>query len=216
MSRGVTKQDVDWVVEQLERLEELFPPGAVHGYNHNRSILVQPIEFLRIKAGPRSELYLRAVETMKKDHVVTAKNIVAECLLGFVEMSKDGLLQIPVEAQARVAAATDLMEQVETLLQDRKVHAAAPVMLAGAALEEFLRSLVDVQGVKPRGKPGIANYAKALREAEAISAQDLKDITAWAGLRNSAAHGDFAAIATENARLMAQGVNFFMQTHAPS
>jgi hypothetical protein len=31
------------------------------------------------------------------------------------------------------------MEQVQLLLDDRKVHPAAPVVLAGAALDEFLQ-----------------------------------------------------------------------------
>lgn len=215
MPDGVTPEDIDWVIKQLERMDEAFPNGQLFGFDENRSRLVQPLEFLRVKAGPRSELYLRAVDAMKKNHVVTAKNIVAECLVAFVQMSEQGLLQLPVDVQARVTAATDLMEQVDTLLNERRVHPAAPVMLAGAALEEVLRSLVESTGAKPRGKAGIHSYASALRQVDALTPQELKDVTAWAGLRNSAAHGQFDQIGLPNARLMAQGINLFMQRRAP-
>jgi hypothetical protein len=107
------------------------------------------------------------------------------------------------------------MDQVDRLLQDRRVHPAAPVMLAGAALEEMLRSLVDAAGVKPKGKAGINSYATALREAGVITQQDVKNVTSWAGMRNDAAHGDFGQIELPNARLMAQSINLFMQMYAP-
>jgi hypothetical protein len=97
------------------------------------------VEFLRLKAGARSELYVQAAARGK--HMSTAVQVARWALNTWIEMVGAGLAELPVEAQARAAAATDLMEQVETLLSDRRVHPAAPVMLAGAALEEMLRSL---------------------------------------------------------------------------
>jgi hypothetical protein len=159
--------------------------------------------------------YLRAADAAKRLHVASAISGVTNSLLGWADFIRAGLAQIPEEAQTRIAAASDLMEQVETLLQDRRVHPSEPVMLAGAALEELLRSLVDSSGAKPRGKPGINSYTVALREAGALNAQEVKDITSWAGMRNSAAHGQFDQIELPNARLMAQGINLFMQKHTP-
>jgi hypothetical protein len=46
----------------------------------------------------------------------------------------------PFEVRFRIEASTDLMEQVHLLLGEPGIHVAAPVVLAGAALEEFLRS----------------------------------------------------------------------------
>jgi hypothetical protein len=69
--------------------------------------------------------------------------------------SRKGVAEAPLEARSRVEAATDLMEQVQILLDDRKVHPAGPVMLAGAALEEFLRSMIVTSTLQPKGKPGI-------------------------------------------------------------
>jgi hypothetical protein len=45
--------------------------------------------------------------------------------------------------------------------------------------------------------------------------QDVKDITAWAGQRNDAAPGDFGKLDVQRARLMADGINLFMQRRAP-
>jgi hypothetical protein len=76
------------------------------------------------------------------------------------------------------------MEQVQVLLDDPKVHVAAPVVLAGAALEEFLRSmLATTPAAVVVGRPGIQAYAEALRKVEVLAAQDVKDITAWAAQR---------------------------------
>ena len=60
----------------------------------------------------------------------------AAILSDWADYVESGLaLEQPFEIRARLEAATDLMEQVQRLLDDRAVHHAAPVMLAGAALE---------------------------------------------------------------------------------
>jgi hypothetical protein len=81
------------------------------------------------------------------------------------------------------------MEQVEILLSDRDVHPVAPIVIAGAALEERLRALVLQHGCTPSGR-GIDAYGAALKAAEVVDGQEVKQVTAWAGLRNRAAHGE--------------------------
>lgn len=211
---GLSEQEVAWVDEQLDVLQKMFKENTVVTGDQGRHMFIMPLEFIRTKVGPQSEIYRQAAEAVNKRHPTTARNIVMGALLALLEMTEEGLISLPVEAEARVYAANDLMEQVETLLQDRRVHPAAPVMLAGAALEEFLRSLVVTHDAKPKGKPGISSYATALRTAEVLEAQDIKDVTAWAGMRNAAAHGQFDQIEIPNARLMAQGINLFMRQHA--
>ena len=68
-------------------------------------------------------------------------------------------------------------------------------------------------GAVPRlaGLASITAYTLALQTANALDRQTVKDITAWGGLRNSAAHGEFDAIDIQRARLMADGINLFMQ-----
>jgi hypothetical protein len=212
---GITDDDIKWAGDEAQRLSVLHQPGSLVMFDDNRESLVGAVEFLRLKAGPRSEFYVRAADAAKRLHTATAVRVVVHSLVGWVDFVRRGIAEVPAEAQARIAAANDLMEQVEALLQDRRVHPAAPVMLVGAALEEMLRSMVDTSGAKPRGKPGINSYATVLREADILSAQEVKDVTSWAGMRNNAAHGQFDQIELPNARLMAQGINLFMQKHAP-
>jgi hypothetical protein len=83
--------------------------------------------------------------------------------------------------------------------------------LAGAALEELLRSLVITHSATVVGRRGLQAYSEALRPAGVLTPQDVKDVTSWAGLRNSAAHGEFDDLSLERAHVMAEGVNLFMR-----
>jgi hypothetical protein len=66
------------------------------------------------------------------------------------------------------------------------------------------------------GKPSLSKYAAALRKCHRLDAQDEKNVTAWAGLRNHAAHGEFDEVSREEARIMVAGVNLFMQQKSTS
>ena len=95
------------------------------------------------------------------------------------------------------------------------MHPAAPAALIGASLEEFLRNLVDAHGFLEKiSKPGIDAYAKTLKTNDLINAQDMKDITSWAGIRNSAAHGKFEDLSKDQINLMLQGINLFMRKYS--
>lgn len=175
------------------------------------------LEFLRRFAGD-GDLYRAARDGLETDAAAYEYlERLATILDQFVEGRSSGLLTaLPFEVSSRVEAATDLMEQVDRLLGDRAVHPAAPIVLAGAALEELLRSMWQrADAPLLAGKPGINAYAAALQTAKVIDRQDLKDITSWAGLRNDAAHGEFDALDLPRARLMVDGINLFMQQRAP-
>jgi hypothetical protein len=81
----------------------------------------------------------------------------------------------------------------------------------GAALEEFLRSQVSASNATVDGRPGISAYANALRSSGSFSAQDVKDVTAWAGQRNEAAHGQFERLSRDRAQIMVDGINLFIR-----
>ena len=166
------------------------------------------VEFLRVHAGSASAFYAEAAESrgLKRGRVPAA-------LDAWAEFFAAGLAETPLALSLRLEAATDLMEQVRRLLDDSSVHPAAPVMLAGAALEEFLRGLLAKTSETLKGR-GIDAYAAALRRADVLDAQDAKDVTALAGLRNAAAHGEFDKVTIDQARLMEMQVNLFMQKKA--
>ena len=183
-----------------------------------RPIASKALAFLEGQA-PRSRFLHNAEEVFaapgRPEVALVAVAVILEAWADFVD--EGFAAATPFEARARREAATDLMEQVQVLLDDPKVHVAAPVVLAGAALEEFLRSmLATTPAAVVVGRPGIQAYAEALRKVEVLSAQDVKDITAWAGQRNAAAHGQFEQLSLDRARLMVDGVNLFMRQHTPA
>ena len=95
------------------------------------------------------------------------------------------------------------------------MHPAAPAVLIGATLEEFLRTWVEAQGM-PLGsrKPGLETYSQLLRDADLITKQDAKDISSWGGLRNHAAHGEWEEVKEkQRVQLMLEGVNLFMRKY---
>jgi hypothetical protein len=126
-------------------------------------------------------------------------------------VSKGIVAPLQAEAQGvRAVASTDIMEQVRVLVEDKGVYPASPIMLAGAALEVALRSAVAELKLELKERPSIGAYARCLRQAKFISAQDMKDVDQMAGVRNSAAHGEFDELSRERAGLMEQQVNLFL------
>ena len=92
--------------------------------------------------------------------------LVAVQLEDWVAYQESGLANLkPFEVRFRIEASTDIMEQAQDLLRDQNVHLAAPVVLAGASLEEFLRSIVVDAGLTPTGKPGINTYTTELQKS---------------------------------------------------
>lgn len=112
----------------------------------------------------------------------------------------------------RAVASTDLMEQVRALNADDTVTPAAPIVLAGAALEVALRSAVEEVGLSISGQPSINAYASKLRSKGILTKQDIKEVGQMAGLRNQAAHGEHDALSRERSGLMEQQVNIFLRT----
>lgn len=137
----------------------------------------------------------------------------ADVLRGWAEQVEAGIT-VPrtVEAQgARAVAATDLMQQVRALNEDTSVHPAAPIVLAGAALEVALRSAVDEVGLVLNERPSISAYTRGLRADGLLTAQDVKDVGQMGGIRNAAAHGDFEELSRERSGLLEQQVNLFLR-----
>jgi hypothetical protein len=98
------------------------------------------------------------------------------------------------------------VEQSQELLKDSSVHVAAPIVLAGASLEECLRSMIVDAGLAPTGKPAINTYAHALQAETFLDRGEVKDVTAWADARNEAAHGNFGNPSRVRTALMIEGI----------
>ena len=137
---------------------------------------------------------------------------VGNVLEEWIRMVRSGQLKPRLVESFSVSSAssTDLLEQVQALNSDTTVVPAAPIVLAGAALEIALRSAVEELGLTVPARPSIDAYAQELRRADVLNRQDLKDVTQMAGLRNAAAHGEHDLLSRERAGLMEQQVNLFL------
>ena len=179
-----------------------------------RTRAIAALDFLERYAGHDSQWAIRGHEVFDKNahSMESGARALGDVLRGWAAAVSAGIV-VPrqVEAQgARAVASTDLMEQVRTLADDRSVHPAAPIVLAGAALEVALRSAVDELQLTLTERPSITAYARRLRQEGMLSAQDVKDVEQMAGVRNFAAHGQFDELSRERAGLMEQQVNFFL------
>jgi hypothetical protein len=136
----------------------------------------------------------------------------------FEEYLQSGLVSgMTPERKAQIDVVSDILDQAQTLLESKSCHPAAAAVLIGASLEEFLRNWVEAAGLSVSGKPSIDAYGKSLRSQEMVSKQDIKDITAWAGIRNHAAHGEWEEVGDRGRiRIMLEGVNLFMRQKLPA
>ena len=206
--------DTEEIIREAQRLEARireYPQRYPHGA-YGEAAQAQVCEFLRNYAGLKSA-FLKQAEAVRKypdDYLPTLVSIVQS----FIEYLQAGLATgVSPERQAQLDVVSDLLGQANSLLEDAKYHPAAAAILLGACLEEFLRTWVEAESLSiGNSKPGIDAYSKALRGADLISKQDMKDITSWAGVRNHAAHGEWDQVSDQNRiRLVLDGVNLFMR-----
>ena len=178
--------------------------------------LAEASEFLRVYAGEKSAFFQDLKDLSRADPDPYIAREVTTILTAFISYVENGLLEgISIERKAQIDVVSDFLGQADTLLNSNEVHPAAPAVIIGAALEEFLRNWIDEGGLSLGGKkPSLDSYAKVLREAELITKQDVKDIISWSGLRNHAAHGEWDEVNDKNRiSIMLEGVNLFMRKY---
>lgn len=110
----------------------------------------------------------------------------------------------------------DFLEMADELVGKGYKDAAA--VITGSVLEEHLRKLADkfaVPVMTASGKHVKADTLNAdLVKAKAYNKLEQKDVTAWLGLRNDAAHGHYDNYSHEQVVLMLGGIRGFMIRHA--
>jgi hypothetical protein len=143
--------------------------------------------------------------------------VVSSTLESFITYVKNDLLRtVSLEREIQIETVSDYLDQAENLLSDNRVHPAAPAVIIGASLEEFLRSWLVAQKVDITTiTMSLDSYAQELRKMDLITKQDIKDITSWGGTRNDAAHGHWENVKDRNRiKLMLEGVNLFMRKYS--
>ena len=108
----------------------------------------------------------------------------------------------------------DFLEMSDHLLDAGYKDAAA--VLAGSTLEVHMKKLCGKYGVETtsRGKTKKADLLNSELEKEgAYPKLDQKNITAWLGLRNKAAHGPYAEYTKGQVRLFVSSIRGFVTRH---
>ncbi len=203
--------DTEALFAQIDRLI-VAANSAASSSAEARGVKAQVCEFFRKFAGPKSAFYSMAEGA---SGMVLAPTL-AHILQNFRAYVQAGLAEeIAPLRRAQLDVVSDFLEQARTLLDAKAVHPAAPIVLIGATLEEFLRNWVETQGLSlGQRKPSLDTYAQVLMAEALITKQDMKDITAWGGLRNHAAHGEWAEVTDkQRAAIMLEGVNLFMRKY---
>jgi hypothetical protein len=109
----------------------------------------------------------------------------------------------------------DFLEMAAHLVAEGYKDAAA--VIAGTSLETHLRRLapawtVDVNGSK--GEPKKAELLNAeLHKTGAYTLSEQKQVTAWLGIRNDAAHGHYDKVLSGAVQVMIDGVIHFINVH---
>jgi len=108
----------------------------------------------------------------------------------------------------------DFLEMAQHLVESGYKDAAA--VIAGSTLEAHLRQLCAKAGVPIEigGKPKKADALNSeLAAAGVYSKLDQKNVTAWLGLRNDAAHGNYTSYDGARVGLLIDGIRHFVTTH---
>lgn len=203
--------DISEIIKQAKRivLDASKDPG-VGG-------LAEAKEFIRTYGSAQSEFLKQLNKVPVEWGPAPIFNETKRIMEAFIRYVENGLNQgISIERKAQIDVVSDFLIQAQELLSTQSVHLAAPTVLIGASLEEFLRSWIEDEGISiGNKKPSIDSYSKVLYEKEKITKQDLKDITSWGGLRNHAAHGEWDEVSDKKRiSLMLEGVNLFMRKYS--
>lgn len=210
--------NTDQVIEKANILIEVCSQIGEKDYGQFRGAHARVSDFLSTFAGPRSSFVNEIDKKSMPSDRERAAQILIELLKSFIAHLNDGLVSgLSPKRQAEIDVTSDLLEQAQGLLRSKSIHPAAPAVLIGATLEEFLRNWVEDKGLSlGNRKPSLDSYATTLREADFISKQDMKDIASWGGIRNHAAHGEWEELGGKpRVSIMLEGVNLFMRKYSP-
>ncbi len=131
----------------------------------------------------------------------------------------DGGFLEDIASSIEAEIASDYMGQAEHLLaegQPGKYDHVPAAVLTGAVLEKGLRTLCDgqtppIHTTTDNGKPKKMNVMiDDLKKASVYNEMKAKQLRAWAGVRNHAAHGEFDEFTRGDVEEMITGVNRFL------
>lgn len=183
---------------------------AISG-THAQRLLTRAIAAIERATGKNSVYYEQAIgEFNKKGNA----HLRLASIIGIVDAARvdieAGYLQ-SFEQLIHSEIFADYLEMAGHLIETGYKDAAA--VIAGSTLEAHLKQLCEKYEVdiENGGKPKKADALNAeLVKASAYSKLDQKNVTAWLGLRNNAAHGSYGEYDIQQVRLFLAGIQAFI------
>lgn len=144
-----------------------------------------------------------------------------EFVVGFLRAVRKELEAGSLDSLARQIEAevlSDYLDQAAATLagEQREPSHIAAAVIAGASLERSLRALCASLSppepvVAPSGQNfGMSALIDALKRRQVYNEVRAKELRSWAAVRNSAAHGDFAAFNRQQVENMVSGISSFI------
>jgi hypothetical protein len=167
------------------------------------------------RLAPIGSVYAKTIESataqwQSQNHMVLPSAIGAlEALRADYEAGN--LASLPELIHAELFA--DFLEMADHLLDGGYKDAAA--VIAGSTLEGHLRQLAEKTGIPTTNQDGSPLKADRLNadltKAEAYDKTDQKSVTAWLGLRNHSAHGEYDKYEAGQVGPMIAGIRDFIR-----
>ncbi len=158
--------------------------------------------------------YLRQANALVAQHLNT-NNYILQPLLGVLKALQRDVTAGYAKSVGEIISGevfSDFLDMADHLLEQNYKDPAA--VLAGSVLEEHLRKLCVKQSIstlKPDGKPKkLDTMNSELAAASVYNPTQQKLVTAWAGIRNDAAHGDYGKYSEAMVKPMIFGIRTFI------
>jgi hypothetical protein len=214
--------EIDSILKRYDEVEKQYAKrttGAMSG---------DVIEFLDAPVGVEGEIISLLQETINR--LAPTKDYGRKSLEGIASNNESTLIRrlagvlkalrsdyeagriLTIQQRIHSDVFSDFLEMAEYLIEDEGLKDPAAV-LAGSVLEEHLRKLCDKHSITLPPKATINPVNAELKRAGVYTTNESKQIDAWAGLRNSAAHGKRDEYSGEQVKLMIQGIRLFLSSY---
>jgi hypothetical protein len=152
---------------------------------------------------------IRGIESYRQSKAII--EVVKEEILAGWLTSTRGLIAASVFS--------DFLEMAQHLWEEHYKDAAA--VIAGSSLEAHLKRLCEANGIDIEAKNSKGDLVP--KKADALNADlarvdvydktEQKQVTAWLGVRNNAAHGEYTKVVHEAVGAMIHGIRMFIGRH---
>jgi len=214
---------LDSVIAEYEQLISTSYQGDLHDLKPvdlRRLITIEIAAIERIAGRPSR--YLNAAEVILANTQDYHEGLHAQHLMGIVQALRWDLDKGHV-AHVRELVHADMFADyldMARYFSDQDYKDAAAV-IAGSTLEVHLRELClkndvlteepDKQGNMRRRKADVLNAD--LKKNSVYTLNEQKQVTAWLGIRNDSAHGDYNNYTSAEVKVMIQGISSFVVRH---